>query len=230
MYSYCSLSCPHKFPFMWVIRQNKHSWSKMPQSGRLSGTNCASWYQDEAMASCYSHLAFVAWLVLGKEGAEGFFTRQNLSKRNTNSFLMLNLFFYASAFLMTSKHPKLHAGWDGASDLNLNATTWVNCFAVSHTESGLNFPQVQQSNLRKQLSQTLDINLGCNSSTINEPQCGKKRQILLSQTRLRLRGLQNEKLPNSYKSKTKLHIWQKTKTHNPEQMPQFKMCQHLYFT
>lgn len=31
MYSSCSLSCPHKFSFMWLIRQKKHSWSQMPQ-------------------------------------------------------------------------------------------------------------------------------------------------------------------------------------------------------
>lgn len=51
------------------------------ESGRLSSTNCANRYQDELVASeqawGYSHLAFVTQLVLGKEGAEGFFTLQN---------------------------------------------------------------------------------------------------------------------------------------------------------
>lgn len=107
-------------------------------------------------------------------------TTKTLSKTKNNSFLMLNLFFYSLAFLLTWKHQKLHAGWDHVSDLNLNVTIWVNSFAGSHAGSGLNFPEVQRSNLRKQNTpKTLDINLGCNSSTINGATRWKKLAISL---------------------------------------------------
>lgn len=229
MYSSCSLSCPHKFSFMWLIRQNKHSWSKRPQLMSQADYQAQivpagirrSWWFLNRLGVIHTWLLWHD-LYWERKELKGSSHCRALSKRKTNSFLMPNLFFYSSAFLLTSKLPKLHAGWDHVSDLNLNAPTWVNCFAVSHTESGLNFPQVQQSNLRKQLSQTLAINLGCNASTSNEPQGGIKWQILLSQIRLRLHGLQRGNLPISNKSKMKLHIWQRTKTHSTVQMPQFK--------
>lgn len=170
------------------------------ESGRLSSTICASWYQDELMASERLGVTHICLLwhdsYWERKELKGSSHCRTLSKRKTNSFLTPNPFFYSSAFLLTSRHPKLGAGWDHVGDLNLSATTWVNSFAVP-TQSGLNFSQVQQSSLRKQIYQTLDINLGCNSSTINESQDGKKWQILLSQTRLRLHGLQREKLPIS---------------------------------
>lgn len=159
VHSYCSLSCPHKFPFMWLIRQNKHSWSKMSQlmsqadyQAQIVPTNIRmSWWLLNRLGVIH---IWLLWhdLYWERKELKGSSHCRTLSKRKTNSFLMLNLFSCSSAFLLTSKHPKLHAGWDHVSDLNLNATTWVNCFAGSHTESGLNFPQVQQSNLRKQLS------------------------------------------------------------------------------
>lgn len=106
-----------------------------------------------------------------------FYTAKTLSKRKKTLFWC---WIYYLASLLTCKHQKLHAGWDHISDLNLNVTVWVNSFAGSHTGSGLNFPEVQWSNLRKQNSpKTLDINLGCNSSTINGATRWKKSAISL---------------------------------------------------
>lgn len=57
-------------------------------------------------AWCYSHLAFVTRFVLGKEGAEGFFTLQN-SQQEENKLLSdaksIPLFFSLLADIQTSK-------------------------------------------------------------------------------------------------------------------------------
>lgn len=118
-------------PSMWQISQNKHSWSRMAQLVRQADYQFVpadirmSWWFLKRFGVTHTCLLWQ------REELEGSSHCRTLSKRKTNSFLMPDLFFFSSAFLLT---PKVTCRMRSQQWSQSECTSWVNCSAVTHTE------------------------------------------------------------------------------------------------